>query len=116
MPERFSRNVGSSPERAMTPDRQVVRVSSAFFDQLDAQFRAERSSEGQPSAHDFVVLELPVIVEKFATDFDSLPEAVPGVASTRTLIAPGLIVRVFAIHGTLLDDGSIELIGITIDP
>jgi hypothetical protein len=53
MPERFSRNEGSSPDRAMTPERRVVRVS---------------------------------------------------------------LVHAFAAHGTLLNDNSIDLLGITIDP
>ncbi len=99
----------------MAAERRVVRVSSAFFDQLDSQLRAERGAGGEPSAHDFVVIELPVVVERFAIDFESLPEALEGMPSVRMLLAPGLLVRAFAAFGTLLDDDSIELVGITID-
>ena len=100
----------------MAAERRVVRVSQAFFDQLDSQLRPERGPAGQPSAHDFVVIELPVVIERFAMGFETLPEAIAGVPSARMLIAPGLLVRAFAAHGTLLHDDSIELVGITIDP
>jgi len=56
----------------MGADRRVVRVSPAFFDQLDELLGDERSLAGEPSAADFVVIELPVVVERFATDFESL--------------------------------------------
>ena len=39
----------------MAADRRVVRVSQAFFDQLDEQLPPERGPEGEPSATDFVV-------------------------------------------------------------
>lgn len=43
----------------MAADRRIVRVSSLFFDQLDEKLRAERGDDGEPSATDFVVIELP---------------------------------------------------------
>ncbi len=51
----------------------------SFFDQLDEQLRAERSADVEPSAADFVVKELPAVIERFATDFESLPEVIDGV-------------------------------------
>jgi hypothetical protein len=63
-----------------------------------------------------VVIELPAIVERFATDFEGLPEVLDGAPSGRMLIAPGLLVRAFAVYGLLMADSSIELVGITIDP
>jgi hypothetical protein len=58
--------------------RRVVRTSSAFFDQLDRHFGQSRGSNGKPSATDFLVFELPAVVEAFATRFDAFPEAVEG--------------------------------------
>ena len=100
----------------MAADRRVVRVSAAFFDQLDEQLPPERGAHGEPSAADFVVLELPGVVERFAVDFDSLPEMIEGTTVGRMLIAPGLLVRAFVAYGVLVTDGSIELVGITIEP
>jgi hypothetical protein len=99
----------------MGVDRRVVRVSAAFFDQLDELLGSERGSVGEPSATDFVVIELPAVVERFATDFESLPEMIEGTPAGRMLIAPGLLVRTFAVYGILVTDGSIELVGITIE-
>ena len=59
--------------------RRVVRVTDAFFEQLDLHFGSERGDQGEPSATDFIVLELPAIVERFAVSFDELPEIVEGV-------------------------------------
>lgn len=63
--------------------RRVVRASPAFFDQLDTQLGAERGPHGEPSATDFLVVEVPAIVEAFAARFDELPEAVEGVPDAR---------------------------------
>ncbi len=63
--------------------RRIVRTSQAFFDQLDQRLGTSRGPSGEPSATDFLVVELPAIVEAFATRFDELPEAVEGVPHGR---------------------------------
>ena len=106
-----SRNEASLLGKAMEADRRVVRVADAFFEQLDA----DRGPGGEPSATDFLVLDLPVIVEHFATDFEDLPEIIDGVPQARMLIATGRLVRAFAVYGLLASDGSIDLIGVELD-
>ena len=91
------------------------RASPAFFVDLDRRLGPDRGPHGQPSATDFLVIELPAVVEQFATGFDSLPEAVEGVAEARMVIGTGLLVRAFAVYGLLMSDDSVELIGIEID-
>lgn len=93
-----------------------VRVSPGFFDQVDHQLGPDRGPHGEPSATDFIQLELPVIIDRFARSFADLPEVIEGVPSTRMLILPGIIVRAVAVFGTLADDEVVELIGLTIDP
>lgn len=100
----------------MAAERRTVRVSPAAFDQLDAQLRQERGPAAQPSVADFIVLELPAVIERFATGFDDLPEIIEGTPSGRMLIAPGLLVNAYVVYGVLLDDGAIEIVGISIDP
>ena len=58
--------------------RREVRVADSFFAGIDAQFRPERGPDGEPSATDFIVVDLPAIVEEFAARFDDLPEAIEG--------------------------------------
>jgi hypothetical protein len=95
--------------------RRIVRASPAFFVDLDRQLGPDRGPHGEPSATDFLVIELPAVVERFATDFETLPEAVEGVAEARMVIGTGRLVRAFAVYGLLMSDDSVELIGIEID-
>ena len=97
------------------PPRRIVRVTDSFFEQLDEQLGASRGSNGEPSSTDFLVMELPAVVERFAIDFDSLPELVEGLPASRMLIASGVLVRAFAVYGLLMSDDSIELIGVELD-
>jgi hypothetical protein len=99
----------------MAAERRTVRVSPAAFDQLDLQLPQDRGPLGQPSVGDFIVLELPAVVERFASGFEDLPEIIDGIPSGRMLIAPGLLVRAYVVYGVLLEDGTIELVGISID-
>lgn len=99
----------------MSPGRRTVRVTDAFFRQLDEQLGQDRGPSGQPSATDFLVIELPAVVDRFATGFDALPEIIEGLSAGRMLIVPGLLVRAFAVYGLLLADGSIEIIGVELD-
>lgn len=69
----------------MTLERRVVRVTAFFFEQLDEQLAPERGDDGQPSATDFLVMELPAVVERFATRFEELPEIVEGFADCLAL-------------------------------
>lgn len=96
-------------------DRREVRVSDSFFVELEDQLGAERGPNAEPSATDFLALELPVIVEQFATAFDDLPEAVAGVPSIRMLIGAATLVTAFVVHGIETPDGAINLVGVEID-
>ena len=61
------------------------------------------------------MLELPAAIERFATDFEDLPELVDGVPARRAPVAPGLLVRAFAVYGLLVAAGAIELVGLTVE-
>jgi hypothetical protein len=99
----------------VSADRRQVRVADSFFDMLDSQLGPDRGADGEPSATDFLVMEFPAVVERFATAFESLPEIVDGFGGGRMLIAPGMLVRAFVVYGLLITDGTIELIGLDID-
>ena len=95
--------------------RRPVRVTAGFFDQLDSQLGEDRGPHGEPSATDFIAFQLPEIIERFAEDFDDLPEAVEGVAAARMLLTPGVLVYATIIYGVLANDGVVDLVGISID-
>ena len=48
----------------------------SFFENLDMQLRGERGPNGEPSSYDFQSHELFKIVERFAEDWDRLPQQV----------------------------------------
>ncbi|MDZ7676189.1 MAG: hypothetical protein U5K30_14120 [Acidimicrobiales bacterium] len=100
----------------MATDRRVVRVAQDFFDRLDEQLGPDRGDAGEPSVTDFLVIDLPAIVDRFATDFDGLPEVVEGVPSVRVLVATGRLVQAVAVFGILAAGDTVDLVDIEIDP
>jgi hypothetical protein len=99
----------------MADERLNVRVSRKVFDQIDRVLGAERGPHGEPSANDFLTVDLLAIVEVFATRFNDLPEAVPGRPDYRLLISAGVLVPAVAVVGQITADGSVELISIQFD-
>ena len=88
----------------------------AFFEMLDFQLRPDRGPNGDPSATDFLVIDLPEIVDAFVSRFDDLPEVVEGLGSARVYIGADALVSGVAVYGVEVADGVIELIGVEIDP
>jgi len=95
--------------------RREVRVAESFFDELDTQLGAERGPNGEPSATDFIVVDLPRIVDEFAKRFDELPEAISGVSGVRMLIGVGALATAYVVHAAKTTAGAVELIGIELD-
>ena len=85
--------------------RRTVRVDQSFFDDLDRHLGSDRGPNGEPSGTDFIVIDLPTVVDEFAVNFDSLPIAYPDRPDYRVLV----------VGGTLVADGSIVLLGIEFD-
>ena len=99
----------------MTGDRREVRATLEFFADLDRQLPSERGPHGEPSTNDFQVFELLVIIERFASDFASLPELIPGRSDYRVMIATGVLVRSYSVVGQLAPDGAVELVALELD-
>jgi hypothetical protein len=57
--------------------RRTVRVDPQFFTELDAQLGEARGPNGEPSASDFLLIELPTIADAFAERFDELLRLYP---------------------------------------
>lgn len=99
----------------MSPARRRVRVSESFFEQLDDLLPPDRGPNGEPSATDFLILDLPSIVDAIGTGFDELPEVIEGVPSTRMVLGAGLMVPRFVAYAVEGPDGSVDVIGIDLD-
>ena len=95
-------------------ERRVVRVTEQFFDRLDQLLPAERSADGTPSAADFLLLVMPLIIEKLATDFEASTVPSPR-TPTRTLVTTSMLVSAIAVHVELIDDEAIEVFWLDLD-
>jgi hypothetical protein len=89
-------------------ERRRVRVTEQFFGRLDELLPAERTSSGEPSATDFLLHEMPPIIDKLATDFEGTTTPTPSRPTVRALIAAGLLVPYLAVYAELAADGSVE--------
>ncbi len=95
--------------------RRTVRVDPQFFTELDAQLGEARGPNGEPSASDFLLIELPTIADTFAERFDELLRLYPERNDYRYLVAGGRLVYAVVVVGQLIDDDLISLFGIEID-
>jgi hypothetical protein len=98
----------------VTP-RRTVRVGASFFDDLDAALPSERSTTGTPSTADFLLYEMPLVIERLATDLEGSTTVVAGADDVRLLITSGLLVRHIAAYAIVLDDGSVDLVALEIE-
>ena len=95
--------------------RRSVRVDTGFFTELDAQLGGSRGPNGEPSASDFLLVDLPTLSEVFAERFEELPALYADRDDYRYVVATGLLVRAATITAQLVPDGSIVLFGVDID-
>jgi hypothetical protein len=95
--------------------RRQVRATYGFFEDLDQQLGSERGPNAEPSTADFQAIELLRIVDRFAEQFDDLPELIPGRGDYRVLLTSGVLVRSLNVVGQLAPDGAVELVSIDID-
>lgn len=94
------------------PDR-IIRFLESFFDDLDSQLPAERSADGEPSATDFLLYELPRLRDQLASDFDGNTLALPGLAPLRMMIGAGTLVHSVAIYAYI--DANDDVAAIALD-
>lgn len=95
--------------------RRQVRVAPSFFDRLDELLPAERSPTGVPSTADFLLHEVPPLIDLLALDYETATLAVKDVPEVRVLIATGVLVARLALYVVLADDDAIDIIYLEID-
>lgn len=95
--------------------RREVRVHPAFFDDLDEQLGPTRGPNGEPSSTDFLRLDLPSILDRFAEGFESLPPALPGRLDYRAVVASGTLIARAVVFGRIVDGNTVELVGVELD-
>lgn len=95
--------------------RRQVRVAPSFFDRLDELLPDERTASGVASTADFLLHEIPPLIDVLATDYEAATLDVAGVPDVRVLVATGVLVARLALYVVLADDGAVEIIYLEID-
>lgn len=95
--------------------RRPVRVDERFLELLDQQLPDERGPNGEPSATDFLLVDLPPIAERFATSFDELMTPIPDRPDYRAVLSVGSLVPRVLVTGVLTTDGTVDLISVRFD-
>jgi hypothetical protein len=95
--------------------RRQVRVTQQFFDRLDDLLPQERSAAGAPSTTDFLLHDLPRIIDRLAEGYENSTLVVDDAAGTRVMITAGMLVPFIALYTALNPDGSVEIYYLDID-
>ena len=91
-----------------------VRVSNAFFDEVDYLFPVERSASGMPSADDYIRYALPSLIVEIGERFDAVAD-LPDAPGVRAFVLPGILVPFVVVYAGELPDGIVYLLSIEID-
>ena len=95
--------------------RREVRVSPSFFERLDELLPDERTPDGKPSATDFLLHELPSIIDLLATDYERVTLDIEEVPGVRVLVTAGRLVDRVAIYVALGPDDGVEVIYLDVE-
>lgn len=93
----------------------MVRVAPSFFDRLDELLPSERSATGTPSTTDFLLHDLPPIIDRLAEDYECSTLAVPSLPGVRVLITAGALVPTVAVYTVVAADDAVEVIYLELD-
>lgn len=75
----------------------------------------ERSATGVASTADFLLHEIPPLIDLLAVDYETATLEVRGVPEVRVLIATGVLLARLALYVVLADDDAVEIIYLEID-
>ncbi len=91
-------------------ERRRVRVVQTFFDRLDELLADERGVDGAPSSADFLLHDMPAVIDRLAESYESSTVPIAAGSEIRVLITSGHLVEFMAVY-TLLDaDGVVQII------
>lgn len=96
-------------------DRRQVRAALSFFDRLDELLPEERRPTGVPSTADFLLHELPPLMDVLAEDYEAATLEVRGVPDVRVLITAGSLFPRLALYVALAADRAVEIIYLQLD-
>lgn len=90
-------------------------LTDQFFDRLDEHLPLERTGDGGPSSSEFLLHDLPNVIDAMADDFEGATISSGFDESTRVLVAPGLLARSFVVYAALTVDDIVEVFYLDVD-
>jgi hypothetical protein len=96
--------------------RRQVRVAQSFFDRLDELLPDERGADGTPSTADFLLHEMPTIIDRLAEGFEGSTLSVAAVPDVRVVIVAGVLIPYVAVYAVLAPDDAVEIIYLDVEP
>lgn len=94
----------------------IVRFTQSFFRALDEALPQSRTSDGNASASDFLLFELPPVRDLMASDFERHTVVFPPGGHVRVYLGSGTLVERFALFATLVGQDTVEVLDIGIEP
>jgi hypothetical protein len=91
-------------------ERRRVRVAQAFFDRLDELLDDERGADGTPSSADFLLHDMPGVIDRLAESYESSTVPIAAGSEIRVLITSGHLVEFMAVYAVLDADGVVQII------
>ena len=76
---------------------------------------SERGPNGEPTATDFLLADLPPIAERFSTAFEELIMPNPDRPDYRAALSTGILVPRVLVTGVLDSDGGVTLLSVRMD-
>jgi hypothetical protein len=95
------------------PEREV-RFTEQFFDRLDWLLPEERSSMGEPSVTDFLLMELPTIRDLLSSRFEDVTVATSD-PDVRVCVVTGVLVKAVAVFASIDQRDRVEVFWLVID-
>jgi hypothetical protein len=95
--------------------RRIVRVAPSFFERLDELFPEERSIAGAPSATDFLLHDLPNIIDSLALNYLERTTILQGREPIRVYLTGSILVSFVAIYTAETEAFSVNLLWMDID-
>lgn len=96
-------------------ERRQVRVTEHFFERLDDLLPDSRGADGAPSATDFILHEMPRLIDRLAEDYEGSTLRLDEIPQIRMLITTGMMVPYIIIYATTAADGAIEVLYLELD-
>ncbi len=96
-------------------DRRPVRVNELFFRRLDELLPPQRTAAGAPSATDFLLHDMPRIIDRLADDFETATLPVDDEPRIRMLIASGSLVAFIVVYAAIAADDAVEILSLELE-